>query len=168
MCETEQNDKKKKPTKNIWVFDSILVLFEKCSYFFHHRGFYGTDHEKSDGRNLIFQLQLFVMCKKRRTKRAAMTLQTNSFDRTEKEDGVGNPHVRRSIHGVGPSNRAVTCFQNFAETMSCNGTTVLPGGGGAGQGAGSGKRAEPSTFEWFVTQNDTIGRCKIHSKEALP
>lgn len=43
---------------DIWVFDSILVLL-KSVLIFHHWGFYGTDsiHEKSDGHNLIFQVQ---------------------------------------------------------------------------------------------------------------
>lgn len=42
----------------IWVFDSILVLL-KSVLIFHHWGFYGTDsiHEKSDGHDLIFQVQ---------------------------------------------------------------------------------------------------------------
>lgn len=38
--------------KDIWVFDSILVLL-KSVLIFHRRGFYGTDsiHEKSDGQS---------------------------------------------------------------------------------------------------------------------
>lgn len=59
MCEKQKN-------ADIWVFDSILVLL-KSVLIFHHWGFYGTDsiHEKSDGRSLIFQVQMFVMCKEK-------------------------------------------------------------------------------------------------------
>lgn len=50
----------------IWFFDSILVLL-KSVLIFHHWGFYGTGsiHEKSDGRRLIFQLQMFVLYKEK-------------------------------------------------------------------------------------------------------
>lgn len=43
--------------------DSILVLL-KSVLIFHRWGFYGTDsiHEKSDGLDLIFQVQMFVTC----------------------------------------------------------------------------------------------------------
>lgn len=52
----------------IWVFDSILVLL-KSVLIFHHWGFYGTDsiHEKSDGRDLIFQVPNVRKCAKRTT-----------------------------------------------------------------------------------------------------
>lgn len=44
----------------------FLVLL-KSVLIFHHWGFYGTDsiHEKSDGHNLIFQVQKFVMYKEK-------------------------------------------------------------------------------------------------------
>lgn len=60
----KKKQKRQKNVADIWVFDSILVLL-KSVLIFHHRGFYGTDHEKSDGHNLIFQVQLFVMCKEK-------------------------------------------------------------------------------------------------------
>lgn len=46
--------------------DSILVLL-KSVLIFHHWGFYGTGriHGKSDGRALIFQLQMFVLYKEK-------------------------------------------------------------------------------------------------------
>lgn len=64
VCEWEMSVRVK--PKNTWVFDSILVLL-KSVLIFHHGGFYGTDsiHEKSDGRNLIFQVQMFVMCEEK-------------------------------------------------------------------------------------------------------
>lgn len=51
---------------NIWVFDSILVLL-KSVLIFNHWGFYGTDsiHEKSDGHNLIFHVQMFAVSKEK-------------------------------------------------------------------------------------------------------
>lgn len=41
--------------------------FLKSVLIFHHWGFYGTDsiHEKSDGHSLIFQVQMFLMCKEK-------------------------------------------------------------------------------------------------------
>lgn len=48
---------------HIWVFDSIFGPL-KSVLIFHHGGFYGTDsiHENPDGHDLIFQVQVFVMC----------------------------------------------------------------------------------------------------------
>lgn len=67
-------DKKKKKNPDTRSFDSILVLL-KSVLIFHHRGggggvgVYGTDSIRriSDGHNLIFQVQMFVLRKKRRT-----------------------------------------------------------------------------------------------------
>lgn len=66
--------KKKKKNPDTRSFDSILVLL-KSVLIFHHRGgggeagVYGTDSIRriSDGHNLIFQVQMFVLRKKRRT-----------------------------------------------------------------------------------------------------
>lgn len=51
------------------IFGSLIPFwsFLKSVLIFHHWDFYGTDsiHEKSDGHNLIFQVQMFVMCKEK-------------------------------------------------------------------------------------------------------
>lgn len=50
------------------IFGSLIPFwsFLKSVLIFHHWDFYGTDsipEKKSDGRDLIFEVQMFVMCK---------------------------------------------------------------------------------------------------------
>ena len=176
---------------DIWVFDSILVLL-KSVLIFHHWGFYGTDsiHEKSDGHNLIFQVQMFVMCKEKDGDlyEEEITLWTNACSPSltmlsGKDDGrdteefssarncvldaqVRTVYIRLTDSRVSPVDSGETFFKlKTLERVSyegCDWPTVLA----------SGEQALPSTFEWFhpsVKQSgDLIGRCKIHSKEALP
>lgn len=64
VCARESEKLKKMPISGSLI--PFLVLL-KSVLIFHHWGFYGTDsiHEKSDGLNLIFQVQMFVMCKEK-------------------------------------------------------------------------------------------------------
>lgn len=153
--------------------------FLKSVLIFHHWGFYGTDsiHEKSDGHSLIFQVQMFVMCKEkdRTLYEEEITLWTNVCPPSltvaewgEKNDGRDTEEVSSvwncvlgaqvrtfgtgscvGLRGVRPSESDGTFFElRTVERVSCEGCDWPTL-------LGNEESALPSTFEWFhssVTQ----------------